>query len=260
MKISTQRNILVIVLIILLFLFIRSCSGSSSQLNTLNQNIFTLNDSIRTYRDDNGKLVYEKGVLISENGNLNSLNSNLSKEVKYLKDNPIVIIRPVISITHDTTYIEIKSTSPGKWDGNTFTKNFEWDLSNKYSSKNYRLLEGNFDVNIDSSFNISTSKMSITKDEFNIELSTGLTENKDGILEIFVKSDYPGFKPSKLDGALIDPKDSDVLKKYFPPKKWAIGVYGGYGVGLNPVTLLPVTGVQIGIGLQYNILQWNFKK
>ena len=59
-------------------------------------------------------------------------------------------------------------------------------------------------------------------------MSTGFTENKDGLLEIFVKSDYPGFKVSKLDGALIDPKKSNVLKKYFPEKRWGLGVYCGY--------------------------------
>ena len=260
MKISTQRNILLITLVIFLYLFIRSCNSNDSQINTLKQNVFTLNDSLRSYKDDNGELVYEKGALISENSNLNELNADLSKEIKYLKDNPLVVIKTVVKIVHDTVYVDIKPTDTGKWVGNSFTKNFEWELNNIYSTSNYRILEGNFDVYVDSLFNLSTSKMKIIKDELSMTLSTGITENRDGLLEIYVKSDYPGFKPSKLDGALIDPKDSDVLKKYFPPKKWGIGVYGGYGVSLNPVTLLPATGVQIGIGLQYNILQWNFKK
>lgn len=260
MKTSAQRNILLVLTILLLFLFIRSCNESGSQINTLTQNVFTLKDSLRTYKDKTGKLVYEKGALISENGDLKKLNIDLANEVKNLKDHPVVVIKTVVKIVHDTTYIEIKSTSPGKWDGNTFTKNFEWDLNNRYSSENYRLIEGNFDVYVDSAFKLSTSKMKIVKDEFSVGLSTGLTENKDGLLEIFVKSDYPGFKVSKLDGALIDPKKSDVLKKYFAPKRWGLGIYGGYGISLNPVTFMPASGIQIGVGIQYNILQWNFKK
>ena len=260
MKTSIQRNILLTLTILFLFLFIRSCNESGSQINTLKQNVFTLNDSLRVYKDKAGKLVYEKGALISENKDLGKLNIDLANEVKNLKDNPLVVIKTVIKIVHDTTYIEIKSTNPGKWNGNTFTKSFEWDLNNKYSTENYRLIEGNFDVYVDSTFKLSTSKMKIIKDELSISMSTGLTENKDGILEIFVKSDYQGFKVSKLDGALIDPKKSDVLKKYFPPKRWGLGVYAGYGVSINPTTLSPATGIQIGVGVQYNILQWNFKK
>jgi len=260
MKISIQRNILLALTILFLFLFIRSCNESGSQINTLKQNVFTLKDSLRVYKDKTGKLVYEKGALISENKDLVKLNADLANEVKNLKDNPLVVIKTVVKIVHDTTYIEIKPTNSGKWNGNTFTKNFEWDLSNKYSSENYRLIKGNFDVYIDSSFKLSTSKMKIIKDELNMSMSTGLTENKDGFLEIFVKSDYPGFKVSKLDGALIDPKKSEVLKKYFVPKRWGLGIYGGYGISLNPITFLPTSGIQIGIGIQYNILQWNFKK
>jgi len=260
MKTSHQRNILLALSILFLFLFLRSCNENDGQINTLEQNVFTLKDSLRTYKDKTGHLVYEKGALISENDDLKSLNVDLANEVKNLKDNPLVVIKTVIKIVHDTTYIEIKSTSPGKWNGNTFTQNFEWDLNNKYSSENYRLIEGNFDVYVDSLFKLSTSKMKIVKDEFSVSMSTGLTENKDGLLEIFVKSDYTGFKVSKLDGALIDPKKSDVLKKYFAPKRWGLGVYAGYGVSINPITLSPAMGIQIGVGVQYNILQWNFKK
>jgi hypothetical protein len=260
MKTSHQRNILLALSILFLFLFLRSCNENGGQINTLKQNVFTLNDSLRTYKDKTGRLVYEKGALISENGDLKSLNVDLANEVKNLKDNPLVVIKTVVKLVHDTTYIEIKSTNPGKWNGNTFTQNFEWDLNNKYSLENYRLIEGNFDIYVDSTFKLSTSKMKIIKDEFSMGMSTGLTENKDGLLEIFVKSDYPGFKVSKLDCALIDPKKSDVLKKYFPPKRWGLGIYGGYGISLNPITFIPATGIQIGVGIQYNILQWNFKK
>ena len=170
MKVSTQRNILLIVFVILLYLLIRSCGVNDHQVNTLKQNVFSLNDSLRTYKDDNGQLVYEKGALISENGNLNELNGDLSKEIKYLKDNPLVVIKTVIKVVHDTVYIDIKPTDTGKWVGSSFIKNFEWELNNKYTTSNYRILEGNFDVYVDSLFNLSTSKMKIIKkkvDELN---------------------------------------------------------------------------------------------
>ena len=101
--------------------------------------------------------------------------------------------------------------------------------------------------------------MHITTDELGISLTTGLTENGD-FLEIFVKSTYPGFTPTSINGSLIDPTKSEVIKKYFPPKKWAIGVFVGYGVYFDPMNIRVGNGLQIGLGLQYNILQWNFKK
>jgi hypothetical protein len=260
MKITTQRNILLVLSVILIFLMMRFCGDSSIQINTLKQNIFSLNDSLRTYRDKTGQIVHEKGALISEKKELEKLNKELAKEIKYLKDNPLVVIKTVVKVVHDTTYVEIKTGNKGKWVGNKFTQNFKWNLNENYSLGNSRIIEGNFDVYVDSLFKLSTSKMKLTKDELSMGLSTGLTENKDGLLEIFVKSEYPGFAVSSLDGALIDPKKSDVLKKYFPPKRWGLGIYSGYGVCVNPTTLNSVIGVQIGVGLQYNIIQWNFKK
>ncbi len=260
MKTSIQRNILLVVCAILLFISIRSCVGGDRRINTLEQNVFSLKDSLRSYKDKTGQIVYEKGALISEKKELEKLNSELAKEIKYLKDNPLVVIKTVVKVVHDTTYIEINPTDRGKWVGKTFEQNFKWNLNENYSLGNSRTIEGNFDVYVDSLFKVSTSKMKLTKDNMSMGLSTGLTENKDGMLEIFVKSNYPGFSVSSLDGALIDPKKSDVLKKYFPPKRWALGVYGGYGICVNPTTLNSAIGIQIGVGLQYNIIQWNFKK
>jgi len=101
--------------------------------------------------------------------------------------------------------------------------------------------------------------MHITTDELGISLITGLTENGD-FLEIFVKSTYPGFTPTSITGSLIDPKNSEVLKRYFKPKKWSVGAFGGYGVYYDPMNVRFGSGLQLGIGIQYHILQWNFKK
>jgi hypothetical protein len=259
-SVKNQRNLLIVGVIILI-LCLRSCGPSKGEVNSLKQNVFALNDSIRTYKGKNGTLVFEKGALISENGNLKSLNSDLAAEVKNLKDNPIVIIKTVIKIVHDTVYIPINVGGP-TWnaDSSVVTRNLNWSYAKEFSKGNYRKLGGDFKAFIDTSMNLTTTPMHITTDEFGMSISTGLTERKDGLLEIFVTSPYPGFSVTSLDGALIDPAKSEVLKKYFPPKRWALGVYGGYGVYFDPAKIRVGTGIQIGIGLQYNILQWNFKK
>ena len=254
-----QRN-LTIVIAIIIILLMRRCSTSDGDINTLRQNVFALNDSIRTYKTKTGSLVYEKGALISENGNLKNLNKGLSDEVKYLKDNPIVIIKTKIVVKHDTIEIPVYISAPIYNQDGSVSSELKWSYDKDFGNGNSRKLSGKIDITIDTAMNLTSTPVHITNDEFSIAISTGLTENKDGLLEIFVKSDYPGFSVNSLDGALIDPKKSEVLKKYFPPKRWALGVYGGFGPYIDPFNAKIGMGVQIGIGLQYNLIQWNFKK
>ena len=97
---------------------------------------------------------------------------------------------------------------------------------------------------------ISPGKTYISKDEIQFSLITGLKE-KDGNIEIFVRSTYPGFYVSKIDGAIIDPKKHPVLKNLNKTKRWGVGPYIGVGVGSN----LKVTP-QIGLGIQYSIIKF----
>lgn len=259
MKLDKSHWILIISLVVLSFYLTRSCQTSASE-NTYKQNMSALNDSIRSYKAKNGQLIFEKAAFISENGSLKSLNKDLADEVKNLKDNPVVVIKTKTVIKTDTVKVPVYSSSPGTWNSGTFTKNFDWSINQRFSEGNYRELSGDFDVSVDSTYQLSVSELRINKDELGISFTTGLTENTQGLLEIFVKSDYPGFSPESLDGALIDPSKSKVLKKYFPPKRWALGLYAGYGVYVDPIQVRTGTGAQVGIGVQYNLIQWNFKK
>jgi len=257
---KNQRNLIILIAAIVIILM-RSCGPSSSEVNTLTQNVSALNDSVRTYRSKNGDLIFKKDALIAENGSLKSLNTDLDKEVKNLKDNPIVVVHTVIKIVHDTIKIPI-SIGVGVWnaDSSAITRDLTWTYEKEYSKGNYQKLSGDFTAKVDTSLNLTASPMHINIDEFGVSMYTGLTENKNGLLEIYANSDYPGFSITNLDGALIDPAKSEILKKYFPPKKWAIGVYTGYGIYIDPSLYRIGSGFQIGIGIQYNILQWNWKR
>jgi hypothetical protein len=257
--IKNQRNVLLVAVIVLILLM-RGCGSSQSEVNTLRQNNFALTDSIRTYKTKNGELIYEKGALISESKSLKEINKDLADAIKYLKDHPIIVLKPEIRIIEVPKYVPIYIKDPVKNSDGSITRTLEWSYDTTYSKGNYRMLKGDFKATVDSLLNLTTTPMHINKDEFGMSLTTGLTENKKGLLEIFVTSNYPGFSVTKLDGALIDPRESQVLKKYFPPKKWAIGVYGGYGFYADPINSRFGTGAQLGIGLQYNIIQWNFRK
>lgn len=259
---KAQRNILIVALVAAI-IFLRGC-GEGSEIDVIKyeQNIAALQDSVRTYKTKNGDLVYEKMALIANEKELGKYNQELVDEVKYLKDNPIVITKFVTRIVHDTVWLKPTIDSSGiAWnsDSTIITIPFNWKDSTYYNENNYKILKGQYTVNVDTALNVS-SDFKITQNELGISFTTGLTESDDDKVEIYITSDYPGFVPTDITGALIDPRESDVIKKFFPPKRWALGVYGGYGFYLDPINARVGSGIQVGIGLQYNIIQWHGKK
>ena len=260
-----QRNVLLVALV-LAIIFLRGCGGkgaSEADVIMYEQNIAALKDSIRTYETKNGDLVYKKASLLVESKDLKKFNEDLANEVKNLKDNPIVITKFVTKIVHDTLWLEPTIDSNNiTWNSDSTVRiiPFTWGDSTKYAPNNYRNIAGKYIIEVDTSLNVVTKSFAITKDELGLSFTTGITENKDGLLEIFITSPYPGFKPTGIDGALIDPRESDVIKKFFPPKRWAIGPYVGYGVYVDPAKATVGTGVQLGVGISYGIFQWGKKK
>jgi hypothetical protein len=83
-----------------------------------------------------------------------------------------------------------------------------------------------------------------------IKFYTGIKERERQI-EIFVRSDYPGFSVSSIEGALIDPRKSEVIRSYFPPKKWGLGPQVG-GTISREGKISPY----LGIGLSYNFIRF----
>lgn len=255
-----QRNTLLVILIIVIILF-RGCGGDKIDKKVYDQNIATLTDSIRTYISKNGELVSEKYALIATTKNLKDLNENLAKEVKDLRDHPIVVIQYKVKIVHDTIYVKVHQGSAVFSDDSIVkTVPFDWTDSTFYDKNDYHILAGNYTIQVDTSLNVITKQFMITQDEIGMSFTTGLTENKDKMLEIFVKSPYPGFKPTAMDGALIDPRDSKVIKKFFPPKRWSVGPMIGYGFYFDPKNVTVGHGVTVGVAVSYGIFQWKSKK
>ena len=258
-----QRNILAIALIAAI-IFLRGCGGGDT-IDTFKyeQNIAALNDSVRTYKAKNGDLVYEKLALIADKKELGKYNKDLKAELQYLKDNPLVMIKYETIIVHDTVripvYINVEDIT---WNEDSTIKYVpaKWSRDTTFSPNNYRRLGGEFTVMVDTAMNTAVQDFLVTKDELGMSFKTGLTENSDDQVEIFIESKYPGFTPTAIDGALFDPRESEVIKKFFPPKRWGVGVYGGYGFYFDPSKMTVGSGLQLGIGVQYNIFQWRGKK
>lgn len=250
LNINKQRNILVIITIImcvLLLFTVRSCNKLKTDLNISNQNILSLSDSVRITKNKVGDLEYSKGIIVSKKRDLENLNANLANELKKEKGKIYELNSYILSIKNkegDTIYV---NSTVVKYANGEY--GLDWVYDTIYDTKNSRYISGisKFKL-IDST--IINSKTLITRDEIKFNLVTGLREKND-LIEIFVRSDYPGFEALEVDGAIIDPKDNPIIKKFTVERKWHVGPYIGIGFNSN---LKP--SVQIGVGIQYMIFKF----
>lgn len=247
---TTQRNILLLIIVILLLLcgfMVKKTSNLRTRLETSEQNTKALSDSVRVEKNKNGQLVSSKNILISDKNHLKELNSELSAELKKEKGKVFQLNKIIATIGETkikTIYIE--NTLIEYPEG---VMGLEWNYDTIFDQSNSRHISGISKFKLDS-VNIVPLTTEINKDVISFKLITGLKE-KDDNLEIFVRSDYPGFDVIELDGAVIDPKKHPILKKFTTKKRFSIGPYIGIGVSN---TVIPST--QIGIGVQYNLIQF----
>lgn len=249
-----QRNILIIVLL-LLFVGGGIMFGRMSKLNTQlaisEQNEKALADSVRVSENKVKDLEYSKNILVAEKGNLKDLNADLAAELEKEKGKVRELTKIVSEIKSDTVYIT--NTLIDYADG---TKGLSWEHDTIFDPDNERHLAGISKFDIDSNGVVTPLETVITRDDFKFNLVTGLIE-RNGNVEIFVRSDYPNFSVSKLDGAIIDPKKHPVMKKFTKPKRWGIGPYVGVGLGVNMTPTPNVgLGVSFGIGVTYSLIRF----
>jgi hypothetical protein len=211
-------------------------------------NIKALNDTVRVEENKLGQIQYSKQALIADNTNLSSLNKKLGDEVKNQKGQILFLSSSQAGLKLDTPKIIIHDMQ--KLSDSEYVINLS--LKNDYDSVNFRAIEVKTNILIDSNRMLSVVKSQMTKDNFSFNVITGLKEEK-GNLRIFIRSDYPGLTFSKIDGALIDPRKSDVIKSFFPPKRWGIGFQAGAGIGVGK-TVQPC--VYMGVGVSYNFIRW----
>ena len=248
MKILNSKYTYLVIIFILLVILFSKIKGCGSNMNIYDKNIKALQDTIRTERDKNGKLQYEKYALIGDKKSLLKVSKDLSDEINKLKNNPVVIIKTQYITKYVNVYIHDTLFKDGK--GIT---HLQLDLDTVFNKGNSSKLKTESLLKIYDG-NIISLGSKILFNETNMTLITGLEEvkTKDGrMMQIFVKSEYPGFKPSVIDGALIDPSKSEIVKSFFKPKRFGVGPIIGVGVGTQ---FKPE--IFVGIGLQYNFIRF----
>lgn len=233
-----------IAFVIVLLLLLRQCSisdGLKDEMQIASQNQKALTDSVRVTKNKLGEEVFMKNTLIAEGSDLKKLNEKLYKEVKNLKGEVITIQQVGMGIKNDPIVMT-----------NTITKyangevDLNWNYDTTFSEGNYRKLAGSTKIKVDS-LHLLDRGTHITNDEMGISITTGLID-KDDSYQIFVKSNYPGFKVTDIQGSIIDKK---LIKS--DESTWVFGPYFGVGVGVDPWNKTVGPNVSVGLGITYNV-------
>lgn len=250
-----------IVIVILFFLVLKSCNSSNNhnlEIDRLNQNISVLNDTIRITHNRENELQYERGVLISSKNELESLNKNLYEEVKKQRNKVLFLQNLVVSLGGDTvsniptTIVLVDSTLDSLF-GVQRNYTLSWDLDTTYSEGNYLRLLAVTHATV-SRNSITRSSSDLTNHEIGLNLVTGIIRDGDNY-RIFVKSNYPGFATTRIEGAVI-PANDPLFSNQTKPKKWSIGpiIMAGFGTSPKQLSVIPIYGV--GIGVTYGLIRF----
>lgn len=248
--------IYIITIVVICLLLFRQCNVSADakrEKKIAEQNLYALNDTIRIVKNKANELQYQKGVLIADKKNLASLNKDLAIELDKQKGKVFYLQQTIATLTNKPpTYIP--TTEYLYPDGK---RSFKWDYDTTFSPGNNRALGGESFFRIDTlkgGFKTVPLYTNITTDKLSIKFTTGLKKLNDKY-EIFVKSDYPGFAISQLDGAFI-PSNDPIFGSPPKPKRFGIGVNIGPGIYYNPITQTPGFGFGVQVGLQYNFIKF----
>ena len=171
--------------------------------------------------------------------NLEDLNANLKTEVDKQKGR-VFYISQINAELRDSIKVLTNHVNPdGSGGGITVIENkldssytIKFNYAKNYDVDNYRKFNGDTYFKIRQNIlDTNSIKMTIKEDVLAFSLYTGLEEDKENkTLKIFVRSNNPTFSVKKLDGALIDPQKSDLIKSYFKVKRWHVGPSAGVGI------------------------------
>jgi hypothetical protein len=258
MKTYRKDLIYIAAMAILVLLLLKQCNSTADvkrEKAIADQNVFVLKDTIRSVKNKAKELQFQHGILIADKNNLIILNAELADEVKK-QIGKVIFLQSVVAELKNKPPRYIPTTVYVYPDGR---RSLKWNYDTTFSIGNSRAISGESFFKIDSTtheFKVIPMYTNLTKDLMSLKFTTGITKNTDlNRYEIFVKSDYPGFSVSKIDGAFI-PTSDPIFGSPPKPKRFGVGVNLGGNVSYNPFTRTPYIGIGIQVGLQYNFKQF----
>lgn len=205
-------------------------------------NPIIVSDSTYNYTNKNDEEYVAKDIYVTTKKELEELNKELYNELKSLKDNPDVITKVKI-VTKIDSIKTIPDTIIKQVSLKDTTYNLLWHAT---ESNNYYSINGYTNVKNDfTNFETQINELSIPSN-----LTIDIIDDNEKI-KIIGKTDNPYINIINIDGVVVDPSKSKVLKKYYNQKKFNIGPTIGVGV-TNDLKVKPY----FGIGISYGILQF----
>lgn len=192
----------------------------------------TAQDTLTVYKNKVGEFYSQQKAYITEINDLKKSNSELYTEVKNLEDNPVVVTK-VHTITEFKDKI-IKDTVTVDPSGNyTFNMNYKDQWVN---------LSGRSTFDISTMFGTAKFDSILFPNTITIDLI-----EKNNQLSFIAKSDNPYCQINSLNGSILSPEKSSVIKKRFD-KKWAVVVGVGPTVSVYDSKIVVLPGLQVTIG------------
>lgn len=229
---------------ILLFVFIiafcLSVSKCSSYKQKYENSYRQYHDSLLVYSNKYNEIYAMNEAYITDINTLKEENKDLYNEVKSLKDNSIVVVKTKTEYIRDTIIVEQPLILT-----DTITGDF---LANITYKDDWNYFSGRFNGNIYT----GNSTFSMDRLQLNCSFTTDIVE-RNKKLYFVIKPDNPYMYITDINGYLISPEKSKVLRKQFN-RPW--GVMVGFGctatVYNNKILFMP--GVNLTIG--YKIINF----
>ena len=252
---TIQRIALLITIFILAVLLFKGCGRTpiDNEKTQLEQNLAYYKDSLKIVKNKLNETEYQRSTLAIDFQNLKVISTELADEVAKEKGTVITLTKIIADLKIEIGTLQGNGTTIIKvWPNGEQSIYYNFDTT--YSKGNELCFYSETRLGFKDTLihvNFIDNKIS-----FRVNIITGLQEDpKTKLLNIFVRSDYPGFEISGIDGALIDPQKSTLIKSYFPQKKFGLGFNLGVGLNAGKDGIVRI-GPYVGVGVSYNLFNF----
>ena len=227
-----KRFIIFVLITLIIFLLMRVNHISNEYYNYQQRAV----DTLSVYQNKVGELYASNDTYIMDIKELKKSNTELYEEVKKLKDNPIIVTKTEfvykvdsVKMNSDTVYVYV--------DGN------DTIFKNEFSKKDSWM-----DITGTTLFSLNNKQFSTTLNNvsFNANITTNLIE-RDNKLYFISKSSNPYMQINNIEGCMLSPEDSKIIKKRFD-KRWAVVAGAGPNIAVVNGQLKMVPGLQLTLG------------
>lgn len=233
---SNFKNFIIVLLVILCLAGAWSLYRTKKDFERTKIELVESQDTTLVYKTKAGELYAACETYIADIKELKTANEELYKEYKNLKDHPIIIEKVQTVIKIDSIYIKDDVTVDTL--SNMYTADFKF-------ADNYCSISGATTLDV-------LNKAANTS-IYNIEIPATFTTDvieKNKKLYFLTKCDNPYVQINNIEGAIVSPEQSKVLKKRFN-RPWGVMIGVGPSITVVNNTVKVYPSLQLTIGYKF---------